>query len=88
MKNESQSKSRKRVGESLPDDFKKFMIKDAEKPRPEQKPSEPMAKKNKDEEPQEDTLSRLDYFESLENDIPSKFSPCMNGVKQVKLSCN
>ena len=48
LRNESQGESRKRVaGESLPDDFMKFMIKDAEKSRPEQKPSEPKAKKNK-----------------------------------------
>ena len=64
LRNESQGESRKRVaGESLPDDFRKFMIKDAEKSRPEQNPSELKAKKNKEEKPQEDFLSRLDYFE-------------------------
>ena len=46
LRNESQGESRKRVaGESLLDDFIKFMITDAEKSRPEQKPSEPKAKK-------------------------------------------
>ena len=46
FRNESQGDSRKRVaGESLPDDFIKFMITDAEKSRLEQKPSEPKAKK-------------------------------------------
>ena len=63
LRNESQSDSRKRVaGESLLDEFIKLMITDAEKTRPEQKPSELMAKKNKEEKPQEDILSRLDYF--------------------------
>ena len=81
---ESQDESRKRVdGESLPDDFIKFGI--TEKSRPEQKPSVPKAKKtNKEEKPQEDILSRLDYFELPVNDIPLKFIPCINGVIQVK----
>ena len=47
LRSESQGESRKRVaGESLPDDFIKFMITDAEKSRTEQKPSTPKAKKN------------------------------------------
>ena len=47
LRNESQGESRKRVaGESLPDDFIKFMIKDSEKSSSDQKPSEPKAKKN------------------------------------------
>ena len=89
LRNESQGDSRKRfAGESLPDNFIKFMITDAEKSRPEQKSSEPKAKKNKEEKPQKDFLSRLDYFELPESDIPLKFAPCINGVKQAKLSCN
>ena len=89
LRNESQGESRKRVaGESLPDDFMKFMIKDAVKSKPEQKPSEPKAKKQTEEKPQENILSRLDYFELPENDLPLKFAPCINGVIQVKLSWN
>ena len=86
LRNESQDESRNRVGESLSEDFINFMIKDAEKTRPEQKPSETKAKKK--EKPQEGILSRLDYFESPENDTPLKFAPCINGVLQVKISCN
>ena len=85
MRDESQGESRKRVaGVSLPDDFIKFMITDAEKSRP-KKTREPEAiKTNKDEKPHEDISSRLDYFELPENDIPSKFVPFINGVIQVK----
>ena len=85
LRNESQGESRKRVaGESLPDDFIKIMINDAEKPRPKQKPSEHKAKKiNKEEKPQDDFLRRLDYFELPENDMPLKFAPT-----QGKLSCS
>ena len=69
LRNESQGESKTRVaGESLPDDFIKVMITDAEKSRPERKTSEPKAKKNKEEKPQEDILSRLDYFELPECD--------------------
>ena len=64
------------------------MITVAEKSRPEQKPSETKAKKNKEEKPREDILSRLDYFELPESDIPLKFAPSINGVIQVKLSNN
>ena len=90
LRNESQGESRKRVaGEPLPVDFIKIMIKDAEKSRPEQNPQNPRPKKkNKEEKPQEDILSRLDYFELLESDIPLKFAPCINGGIQVKLSSN
>ena len=88
LRNESQSESRKRVaGESLPEDFIKFMITDAENSRPEQKPSE-LNKKNKEEKPQEEILGHLDYFELPESDIPLKFARCINGVIQVKLSSN
>ena len=47
LRNESQSESWKRVGQLLPDDFIKFMIKETEKPRPEQKASESQAEKNR-----------------------------------------
>ena len=51
LRNESQGESRKRVaGESLPDNFIKFMITDSEKCRPKQKPPLPKAKKTKKEE--------------------------------------
>ena len=71
LRNETQGESRKRVdGESLPENFIKFMIKDAEKSRPEQKHSEPQAKKKQEEKPQEDILSRLDYVELPENGVP------------------
>ena len=46
------------------------MIKDAEKSRPELKPSESKAKKNKVEKPEEDILSRLDYFEMQKVTLP------------------
>ena len=89
MRNESQGESRKRVaGEPLPDELIKFMIRDAEKSRPKQNPQSPRPKKNKEEKPQEDILSRLDYFELPEIDIPLKFATCINGVIQVKFSCN
>ena len=90
LREESQGESRKRVdGESLPDDFLKFGITDAEKSIPKQKPSEPKAKKtNKKQKPQEDILSRLNYIELPVIDIRLKFAPCINGVKQVKLSFN
>ena len=45
LRNESQGESRKRVEKSLLDTFIKVMFKDSEKPRLEQKPSEPKAKK-------------------------------------------
>ena len=45
LRNESQGKSRKRVEKSLPDNFLKVMFKGSEKRRPEQKSSEPKAKK-------------------------------------------
>ena len=45
-------------------------------------------KTNKEEKPQEDILSRLDHFELPGSDIPLKFAPSVNGVIQVKLSCN
>ena len=84
LRNESQGESRKPVaGESLPDDFIKFMIKDSEKSSSEQKPSEPKAKQKQGGKPQEDILSRLDYFELPENDIPLKFASCINGVNHV-----
>ena len=47
LRNESQGESRKRVAvESLPDAFIKFLNRDAEKFRPDQKPSESEATKN------------------------------------------
>ena len=55
---------------------------------PNKNPQSTKTKKNKEEEAQEDILSRLDYFELPESDIPLKFAPCINGVKQVKLSNN
>ena len=80
LRNESQGESRNRVArESLPDDFIEFVIKDTEKYRPKQKPSDPKAKKNKKEKPQEDIWSHLDYFELPESD---------SRLKQVKLSSN
>ena len=48
LRNESQGESRNRVArESLPDDFIEFVIKDTEKYRPKQKPSDPKAKKTR-----------------------------------------
>ena len=80
LRNESQGESRIRVtGESLPDDFIKFVITDAEKFRPEQNPHS-TRQKQQGGKPQEDSLSRLDYFELPENGIPLKFAPCINGV--------
>ena len=88
LRNESQGNSSKRAaGESLPDDFIKIMITDAEKSRPKQKPLERKAKKKtSSKKPQEDILSRLEYFELPESDIPLKFAPSINGVIQVKRS--
>ena len=66
-----------------------FIITNAEKSSPEQKPLDPKAKKaNKEEKLQYDILNRLNYFELPESDIPLKFALCINGVIQVKLSCN
>ena len=47
LKNESHAESRMQVGESLSDDIKTFRIKDAEKPRTEQKLSEPRANRTR-----------------------------------------
>ena len=77
--------------------FIKFITTDDEKSRPEQEPSESKAKNHqstrpkktyKEEKPQEDILSRLDYLELPERDISLKFAPCIKGVIQVKLSSN
>ena len=87
LRNESQDEPRKRVKESLPDDFIKLMIRNAEKLDP-SKILRDQGQKNKGEKPQEDILSRLDHFESPESDIPLKFAPCVKGVIQVRLSSN
>ena len=56
---------------------------------PNKNPQSPRPKKsNKKEQPQEDILSRLLYFELSESELPLKFAPCINGVIQVKLSNN
>ena len=55
---------------------------------PNKNPQSSITKKNKEEKPQEEILSRLDYFELPESDIPLKFAPCIIGVIQVKLSSN
>ena len=89
MRNESQCESRKRVaGELLPEDLIKFLITDAEKSRFEEKPSEPKAKKKQGGKTAGRYFESPYCFELPEGDIPMKFSPCIYGVIQVKLSSN
>ena len=38
--------------------------------------------------PQEDILSRLDYFESSESEISLKLAPRINGLIEVKITYN